>query len=113
MGVNRTEFLKTALGATAGLSVAATASPWRSEAEAAAMTSGPEVFVGFLCPSTGSYSADGEDERKGYGEVRTCALGQVGTDVLLVVYTMRGERCRIISARLGNRKERQRWLSRG
>ena len=54
-----------------------------------------------------------EDERKGYGEVRTCAPGQVGTDVLLVVYTMRGERCRIISARLGNRKERQRWLSRG
>ena len=72
MGVNRTEFLKTALGATAGLSVAATASPWRSEAEAAAIgnfpagTSGPEVFVGFLCPATGSYSADGEDERKGY-----------------------------------------------
>lgn len=72
MGVKRTDFLKTALGATAGVSVAATASPWRSAAEAQAIgnypagTQGPSVFVGLLCPTTGSYGADGEDERKGY-----------------------------------------------
>jgi len=52
------------------------------------------------------------DKRKDYGEIRTCALGQVGSDVLLVVYTMRGQTCRIISARLANRKERLRWQSR-
>jgi uncharacterized protein len=52
------------------------------------------------------------DQRKEYGEIRTCALGQVGTDILLVVYTMRGETRRIISARPANRKERSRWLSR-
>ena len=71
MGVNRSDFLRTALGATAGLSVAATATPWRSEAEESignypAGTTGPEIFVGLMCPLTGSYSADGEDLRKGY-----------------------------------------------
>ena len=72
LGVKRTDFLKTALGASAGLSVAATATPWSSAAADEAIgnypagTSGPEVFVGLLCPTTGSYSADGEDERKGY-----------------------------------------------
>jgi branched-chain amino acid transport system substrate-binding protein len=71
LDVKRTEFLKTALGAGAGLSLAATASPWLSAAEAAVGnypegTSGSSIFVGLLCPSTGSYSADGEDEREGY-----------------------------------------------
>lgn len=71
MEVKRTAFLKAALGATAGISLGATASPWMSEAEAAlgnypAGTSGSSIFVGLLCPTTGSYSADGEDERKGY-----------------------------------------------
>jgi ABC-type branched-subunit amino acid transport system substrate-binding protein len=71
LGVKRTDFLRTALGATAGLSVAATATPWSSAADEAvgnypAGTSGNEIFIGLLCPTTGSYSADGEDERKGY-----------------------------------------------
>jgi branched-chain amino acid transport system substrate-binding protein len=63
LGVNRSKFLKTALGAAAGASVAATASPWYSEAEA---QTGSSVFIGLVCPLTGSYGADGEDERKGY-----------------------------------------------
>ncbi|HEX5325431.1 MAG TPA: BrnT family toxin [Acetobacteraceae bacterium] len=49
------------------------------------------------------------DKRRDYGEVRTCALGQVGPDVMVVVYTRRGSVTRIISARPANRKERQRW----
>ena len=64
MGVKRSNFLKTAIGASAGVAVAATASPWYSEAEAQAR--GSEVFVGLCCPLTGSYGADGEDLRKGY-----------------------------------------------
>ena len=52
------------------------------------------------------------DKRKDYGELRTCALGQVETDILVVVYTKRGSMVRIISARPANRKERSRWLSR-
>ncbi len=72
MEVKRTDFLRTALGASAGLSVAATASAWRSEAEAQTIgnypagTEGSSVFVGLICPTTGSYGADGEDQRKGY-----------------------------------------------
>ncbi len=52
------------------------------------------------------------DARRAYGEVRIQALGQTGDDVLLVVYTQRGEVRRIISARLASRKERQLWQSR-
>jgi hypothetical protein len=36
----------------------------------------------------------------------------VGSDVLLVVYTQRGEARRIISARIANRKERELWQTR-
>ena len=47
-----------------------------------------------------------DDERFDYGERRILAIGRVGTDTLVVVYTWRGELRRIISARLANRKER-------
>jgi len=47
------------------------------------------------------------DERRDYGEVRIQAIGQVGEDVLFVVYTAR----HIISARLTSRKERKLWHS--
>lgn len=46
------------------------------------------------------------DNRKNYGEVRLLALGMLGEFVLLVVYTMRGEKVRIISARRANEEER-------
>ena len=39
------------------------------------------------------------------------AIGQVGDDVLFVVYTDRGETRHIISARLASRKERRSWRS--
>lgn len=50
-----------------------------------------------------------EDDRKDYGEVRICAVGAVGDDVLTLVYTHRDGARRIISARVANRKERKRW----
>ena len=53
-----------------------------------------------------------EDTRADYGEIRIKAVGQVGPDVLAVVYTVRGGAMRIISARLANRKERRQWRSR-
>jgi uncharacterized protein len=46
------------------------------------------------------------DERRDYGEVRMIAVGSVGNRVLTVVYTWRGQRRRIISARAADRKER-------
>lgn len=53
-----------------------------------------------------------EDTRADYGETRVKAVGQVGPDVLAVVYTVRGSAVRIISARLANRKERSLWRTR-
>jgi len=43
------------------------------------------------------------DDRRDYDEVRIQAIGQVGDDVLYVVYTDRGEARRIISARPASR----------
>lgn len=53
-----------------------------------------------------------EDTRVDYGETRLKALGQVGADILVVIYTWRAATIRIISARRANRKERALWLSR-
>jgi uncharacterized DUF497 family protein len=50
------------------------------------------------------------DTRRDYAEVRIQAIGQVGDDVLFVVYTDRAAR-HIISARLASRKERKLWHS--
>jgi uncharacterized DUF497 family protein len=47
-----------------------------------------------------------DDVRQDYGERRIQAIGQVGEDVLFVVFTWRGAVRRIISARLANRRER-------
>ncbi|MEX0851855.1 MAG: BrnT family toxin [Bauldia sp.] len=51
------------------------------------------------------------DRRRTYGEERIIAVGGVGSDVLAVVYTDRGESRRIISARRANQKERRLWQS--
>jgi len=53
------------------------------------------------------------DDRTDYGEVRLVTLGAVeGTTILVVVHTDRSQRTRIISARLANPKERNRYESR-
>jgi uncharacterized DUF497 family protein len=47
------------------------------------------------------------DDRKDYGESRFIALGMVEDRVLAVVYTWRGNCCRIISARKARKDERR------
>ena len=48
----------------------------------------------------------GADDRVDYGELRLRATGEVGGLVLVCVYTMRGDRRRVISLRVANRSER-------
>ena len=47
-----------------------------------------------------------EDTRQDYGEGRMIALGRAGDQILVCVYTDRGEHRRIISLRPANRRER-------
>jgi len=49
------------------------------------------------------------DERRDYGEERIIAIGEIDSEVLVLVYTDRGQVRRIISARRANRKERETW----
>jgi len=46
------------------------------------------------------------DNRRDYGENRFIALGVLGEFVLLAVYTIRGEKIRLISVRRANVEER-------
>jgi uncharacterized DUF497 family protein len=47
------------------------------------------------------------DDRKAYGELRFSLIGMAGNRVLKVIYTERGERMRIISARKATKHERE------
>jgi uncharacterized DUF497 family protein len=47
------------------------------------------------------------DNRKDYGVSRFIALGGLEEFVLLAVYTLRGQRIRLISVRLANKEERR------
>ena len=47
------------------------------------------------------------DERSDYGENRLIGLGQIENIVIVIVYTKRNDRLRIISIRKANRKERK------
>ena len=49
------------------------------------------------------------DDRRDYREHRIIAIGEIDGEVLVVVYTDRGQVRRIISARRANRKERETW----
>ena len=48
-----------------------------------------------------------EDRRRDYGEMRFLALGEIAGQAITVVYTWRGRRRRIISARRAGRNQRQ------
>jgi uncharacterized DUF497 family protein len=48
-----------------------------------------------------------EDRRRDYGEPRLLVLGETAGQVIQLVYTWRGRRRRIISARKASRDERQ------
>jgi uncharacterized DUF497 family protein len=47
------------------------------------------------------------DRRRDYGEIRIIAKCRYENDVLIVVYTLREDCCRIISVRKANKKERE------
>ena len=56
-----------------------------------------------------AFGIEREDRRKDYGEARFNLLGMAGDHLLHVTYTERGERVRIISARLAEPHERRRY----
>ena len=51
------------------------------------------------------------DQRHSYGEVRVQAIGHIDGLLYVVVYTMRGDVTRIISARPAHQKEWRKWLT--
>ncbi len=83
MSLNRDRFLRATAGAVAGLATAGTAA-------GSALADDDAVFVGVLCPLTGSYGADGEDLRKGY----LLALNDLnnGTGVMSHIPSLRGKK---------------------
>jgi hypothetical protein len=48
-----------------------------------------------------------EDDRRDYGETRFLSLGMVDNRIVLAVYTWRGEKRRLISARKANDDEQK------
>jgi uncharacterized DUF497 family protein len=50
-----------------------------------------------------------QDRRENYGEERYILLGMVDNRLLHVAYTLRGQRVRIISARLAEPREKRRY----
>lgn len=50
-----------------------------------------------------------QDTRHDYGEVRMIAVGQVGGDIITMVYTDRGDTRWIVTAWPAHRKERAEW----
>ena len=52
-------------------------------------------------------TVEGEDGRRDYGETRMWAIGALGPRLVTVIYTMRGDVCRIISARMASRHEQK------
>ena len=47
------------------------------------------------------------DRRQDYGEIRIIAKCRYDKDILVVIYTLRGDTCRIISVRKANKRERK------
>lgn len=52
-----------------------------------------------------------EDTRKDYGETRIIAMGRSEGRLLRVVYTKRGNKIRIISARKANKNDRRNYYN--
>jgi uncharacterized DUF497 family protein len=51
-----------------------------------------------------------EDDRLSYGEVRLKSLGLLGARVVVLIWTERGDRPRLISCRYGDRDETKRYF---
>ena len=59
------------------------------------------------CQIFQGYTVEFEDTRYNYGEDRFIAIGQTGNQTLTVVYTLRDEIIRLISARKATKNERK------
>lgn len=79
------------------------------QAKSDANQAAPGRGFGFLAvlPIFDGLRLEVPDGRKDYGEERIIAIGLVGTQCLVVVYTWRGTNRRIISARFADRPERR------
>lgn len=53
------------------------------------------------------FRIDDEDGRKDYGETRFVTLGRMGRQIVVCVWTPRGDRARIISLRKAEKDERE------
>ena len=58
-------------------------------------------------------AVDDIDSTMDYDEERSILIGMAGSELLVVVYTMRDERIRIISARRPQRHEQERYYRQG
>jgi uncharacterized DUF497 family protein len=54
-----------------------------------------------------AYRIDVEDDREDYGETRYVTLGRIGRQIVVCVWTPRGDKARIISLRKADKDERE------
>ncbi|MFN2461388.1 MAG: substrate-binding protein [Candidatus Velthaea sp.] len=95
MSLTRESFLASTVGAAGALAAAGSGVPLAFGAEPVIGnypegTTGKSVFVGLCCPLTGSYSADGEDQRKGF-ELAIEDLNN-NTGVMAAIPSLRGKK---------------------
>jgi uncharacterized DUF497 family protein len=64
-----------------------------------------DIGPAFLDPG----AVETEDSRQDYGERRIIRLARCAGLLLVIVFTRRGKRVRLISARLANARERERY----
>lgn len=96
MRLNRERFLKTSGAAAVGVAAGTTGPHIAFGADYSAIgtfpagSSGDSVFFGLMCPLTGSYSADGEDLRRGY----ILAIDELnaGTGVMAQIPSLAGKK---------------------
>ena len=51
-----------------------------------------------------------EDNRKDYGEIREIGIGKLNKNIIVVIiFTIRNNKVRLISARMANKKERKKY----
>ena len=82
---------------------------WDDAKAAANLTSHAVSFEAASRAFDDAFSVVREDRRENYGEDHYVLLGMVDNRLLVVAYTMRGERARIITARLAEPREKRRY----
>ena len=80
---------------------------WDPDKEAANIQKHGISFTQAAAAFRDPFAVDWIDDREDYGEERVVLLGMTDGSVLLVVYTERGSRIRIISARRADRYEQE------